>query len=249
VDGGAFTQRTTTRPFVSGIDVLAPLSNGAVVALGDSITDGYQEPASGPPESPEGIDADGRWPDVLARRLRAASRPLSVLNAGISGNRVLRDGTAGGNPDVYGPAAIRRLDADVLSQAGVTTVILFEGNNDLLEAPTATVEELLGGYRQLIDVMHSRGLRVLQGTLTPVGGLDGAPPDAEAKRQAINTWIREQSPADAVIDFDAAVRDPADPSRIDPDFDGGDHLHFNLAGHLVMGNAVPLELLLDPTCS
>ena len=87
--------------------------------------------------------------------------------------------------------------------------------------------------------MHSRGLRVLEGTITPVGGLDGAPPDADAKRQAVNTWIREQSPADAVIDFDAAVRDPADPSRIDPVFDGGDDLHFNLAGYLVMGNASP----------
>ena len=249
LDGGAFTQRTTARPFVSGIDVLAPLSTGAVVALGDSITDGYQELPSGPPESPEGIDADGRWPDVLARRLRAASRPLSVLNAGIAGNRVLQDGTIGDNPDVYGPAAIRRLDADVLSQSGVTTVILLEGINDLLESPNATVEELLGGYRQLISSVHSRGLRVLQGTLTPAGGSEGALPDTEAKRQAINTWIREESPADGVIDFDAAVRDPADPSRIDPDYDGSDHLHFNLAGYLAMGNAVPLELLLDPACS
>ena len=168
VDGGAFIQRTTARPFVSGIEVLAPLSTGAVVALGDSLTDGYQEPASGPPESREGIDADGRWPDVLARRLRAAGRPLSVLNAGLSGNRLLQDGTAGGNPDLYGPAAIRRLDADVFSQAGVTTVILFEGNNDLLMTPNATVEELIDGYRQLIDVMHSRGLRVLLATNTPV---------------------------------------------------------------------------------
>ena len=249
VDGGAFTQRTTTRPLVTGIDVLAPPSNGAIVALGDSITDGYQELPSGPPESPEGIDADGRWPDVLARRLRAANRPLSVLNAGISGNRVLRDGTVGGNLDLYGPAAIRRLDADVLSQAGVTAVIVFEGNNDMLETPNATVEELLGGYREVIDVLHSRGLRVLQGPLTPVGGLAGAPSDAAPKRQAVNTWIREQSPADAVIDFDSAVRDPADPSRINPAFDGGDHLHFNLAGYLAMGNAVPLELLFDPACT
>ena len=108
---------------------------------------------------------------------------------------------------------------------------------------------MLGGYRQLIDVMHWRGLRVLHGTLTPVGGLADAPPDTDAKRQSINTWIREQSPADAVIDFDAAVRDPADPSRIAPYFDGSDHLHFNLAGYLAMGNAVPLELLLDPACS
>jgi lysophospholipase L1-like esterase len=249
VDGGAFTQRTTTRPFVTGIDVVAPLSNGAVVALGDSITDGFQQPASVPTESPESIDADGRWPDVLARRLRAANRPLSVLNAGLAGNRVLLDSAAGGNPDVFGPAAIRRLDADVLSQASVTTVIVLEGINDLTISPYATVEEVLGGYRQLIDRMHARGLRVLLGTITPLGGFEDIPPDTEAKRQAVDTWIREQSPADGVIDFDAAVRDPADPSRIAPAYDGGDHLHFNLAGYLVMGNAVPLELLLDPACS
>src|ERR1700687_3584171 len=97
--------------------------------------------------------------------------------------------------------------------------------------------------------MHSRGLRVLHGTLTQVGALAGAPPDTEAKRQAINTWIREQSPADAVIDFDAAVRDPADPSRINPDYDGSDHLHLNLAGYQAMGNAVPLEQLDDRACS
>jgi lysophospholipase L1-like esterase len=249
VDGGAFAEHTTTRPFVTGIDVLAPRSTGAVVALGDSITDGYQEPPSGPPEVQEGIDADGRWPDVLARRLGAAGRPLSVLNAGLSGNRVLQDGIAGDNLDLYGPAVIRRLDADVLSQPGVTTVILFEGNNDLFMTPHATVEELLGAYRQLIGRMHSRGLRVLLGTLTPVGGLNGIPPDTEAKRQAVNAWIRERSPAGAAIDFDAAVRDPADPARINPAFDGGDHLHFNLAGYQAMGNAVPLELLLDPACS
>ncbi|MGO9506027.1 MAG: GDSL-type esterase/lipase family protein, partial [Mycobacterium sp.] len=107
----------------------------------------------------------------------------------------------------------------------------------------------LGGYRQLIDRTHSRGLRVLLGTQTPFGGVSGAPAGADAKRQAVNTWIREQSPADGVVDFDAAVRDPADPSRIAPDFDGSDHLHFNLDGYLAMGNAVPLELLLDPACS
>jgi lysophospholipase L1-like esterase len=229
--------------------VLAPLSTGAVVALGDSITDGYQEPPAGPPEALEGIDADGRWTDVLAHRLDAAGRPLSVLNAGLSGNRVLQNGTAGGNPDLYGPAAIQRLYTDLLSQAGVTAVILFEGNNDLFMDPQATVQELLGGYRQLIDVMHSRGLRVLHATNTPVGGLEGLPADAQARRQAVNTWIREHSPADAVIDFDAAVRDPADPSRINPVLDGGDHLHFNLAGYQAMGNAVPLELLLDRACT
>ena len=247
VDGGAFTQRTTTRPFVTGIDVLAPRSTGAVVTLGDSITDGFQQPAPTGAEAQDSLDADGRWPDVLARRLLAANRPLSVLNVGIAGNGVLRDGTALGS-DVFGPAAIRRLDADVLSQAGVTTVILLEGINDLAAPPTPTVEELLGGYRELIDRMHSRGLRVLLGTMTPVGGVEGLDPDTDAKRQAVNAWIRDGSPADGVIDFDAAVRDPVDPSRINPVFDGGDHLHFNLAGYLAMGNAVPLELLLDPAC-
>ena len=135
IDGRAFTLRTTARPFVSGIDVLASLSTGAVVALGDSLTDGYQEPASGPPEAREGIDADGRWPDVLARRLVAAGRLLSVLNVGLSGNRLLQDGTAGDNPDLDGPAAIRRLDADVFSQAGVTTVILVRGQQRLADDP------------------------------------------------------------------------------------------------------------------
>jgi lysophospholipase L1-like esterase len=249
VDGGAFTQHTTSRPFVTGIEALTSLSNGALVALGDSITDGYQGLPGGTPEAPEGIDADGRWPDVLARRLHDAHRPLSVLNVGIAGNRVLQDGTTGGNTDVYGPAALHRLDADVLEQAGVTTVILLEGTNDLLLSPNATVEELLSGYRALIDRLHSRGLRVLQGTLTPTGGSTDAPPDTETKRQAVNAWIRERSPADAVIDFDAAVRDTADPSRINSAYDGSDHLHFNLAGYQAMGSAIPLEQLVDPACS
>jgi lysophospholipase L1-like esterase len=248
VDGTAFTQHTTSRPFVTGIEVLAPLSNGAIAALGDSITDGYQGQPAGTPETPETIDADGRWPDVLAHRLSNASRPLSVLNLGIAGNRVLHDGTAGHNPDVQGPAAIRRLDADLLSQTGVTTVILFEGINDVLMSPYATVEELLGGYREVIDRLHSRGLRVLQGTLTPAGGSASALPDTENKRQMVNAWIRAASPADAVVDFDAAVRDPVDPSRINSIYDGSDHLHFNLAGYQAMANAVPLEQLDDPVC-
>ena len=210
-DGGAFAHRTTTRPFVTGVEVLAPRSTGAVLALGDSITDGYQAQKDGTPETAEGIDADGRWPDVLGRRLGAAGRPLSMLNLGIAGNRLLHDATAGDNPDVYGPTMIQRLDADVLSTTGVTTVILLVGINDLLMSPNASAGNLLDGYRDVIDRLHSRGVRVLQGTVTPVGGSTAAPPDTEEKRQAINAWIREQSPAEAVIDFDAVVRDPADP--------------------------------------
>ena len=248
-DGGAFTAPTTSRPIVSGIEVLAPLSAGAVVTLGDSITDGYQGMPDGTAEAPEGIDADGRWPDVLAHRLDAAGRPLSVLNAGIAGNRVLHDATAGDNPDVFGPAAVHRLDADVLAQAGVTTVILLEGINDLLMSPSVTEAELIIGYRDLIDRLHAHGLRVLHGTLTPTGGYADAPADTGAKRQVVNAWIRDLSPADAVIDFDAVVRDPADPSRINPAYDGSDHLHFNLAGYRAMGDAVPLDQLVDPACS
>lgn len=249
VDGDAFTQRTTSRPFVSGVEVLAPMSDGAVVALGDSITDGYQAVPAGAPETMEGIDADGRWPDDLARRLAAADRPLSVLNLGIAGNRVLQDSAVGGQPDVQGAAVIRRLDADVLTQSGVTTVIWLEGINDLFMSPNATFEQLTGGYRDVIDRLHSRGLRVLQATLTPAGGNSAAPPGSEAVRQAANAWIREESPADGVVDFDAAVRDPADPSRINPAYDGSDHLHFNLAGYQAMANAVPLELIADRACS
>jgi lysophospholipase L1-like esterase len=246
IDGRAFAQHTTTRPFVSGIEVLAPPSTGAVLTLGDSITDGFQAVKEGTPEAIEGIDADGRWPDVLAHRLIAAGRPLSVLNVGIAGNRVLQDATAGDQPDVYGPSAIHRLDADVFSQSGVTTVILLEGINDLVMSPSPTVEDLLNGYRDVIGQLHSRGLRVLHGTITPVGGNSSVLPDTEEKRAAVNAWIREESPADAVIDFDAVVRDPADPLRINPAFDGSDHLHFNLAGYQAMGNAVPLEELVDP---
>ncbi|WP_149479554.1 SGNH/GDSL hydrolase family protein [Mycolicibacterium sp. P1-18] len=249
VDGSSFTQRTTSRPFVSGVEVLAPMSDGAVVALGDSITDGYQAVPAGAPETLEGIDADGRWPDDLARRLAAADRPLSVLNLGIAGNRVLQDSVVGGQPDVQGAAVIRRLDADVATLSGVTTVIWLEGINDVLMSPNASVDQLTGGYREVIDRLHAQGLRVLQGTLTPAGGSSGLTAGSEAVRQAVNAWIREQSPADGVVDFDAAVRDPAEPSRINPAYDGSDHLHFNLAGYQAMANAVPLELITDRACS
>jgi lysophospholipase L1-like esterase len=249
--GDAFGQHTTTRPFVTGLDVRTRQSARAVVTFGDSITDGYQGQApAGVPETKEGIDANGRWPDVLGRRLRAGRIPLSVVNAGISGNRVLRDGADGGEMrDVYGPAALKRLSADVLRQSGVTTVILFEGINDLGQDASVTAQQLIAGYRTLIKRMHAAHLRVLQGTLTPSGGASGGEygtAATEGKRQAVNTWIRTKSTADGVIDFDAAVRDPSDRSRIDPRYDGGDHLHFNLAGYKRMGRAVKLKQLRRP---
>ncbi|MDQ1458489.1 MAG: hypothetical protein QOH28_4109 [Actinomycetota bacterium] len=246
---GAFTQHTTTRPFVTGLDVRAKAA--AVVTFGDSITDGYQgQGPAGVPETKEGIDANGRWPDVLAKRLRAAGLPLAVANAGISGNRVLRDGAEGGNRDTYGPAGVKRLDLDAIQQSGVKTVILLEGINDLGQSPQADSAAVIAGYTDLITRLHQAGLRVVQGTLTPTGGTNNDYDSAttQAKRNEINAWIRTKSPADAIVDFDAAVRDPSDPTRINPAYDGGDHLHFNLAGYKKMGEAVSLAQLGAPKC-
>src|SRR3954452_1641700 len=244
-----FTQHTTTRPFVTGLDVRARART--LVTFGDSITDGYQgQGPAGVPETAEGIDANGRWPDVLGRRLRAAALPLSVANAGISGNRVLRDGSEGGNRDTYGPSALKRLDLDAIGQPGATTVIVLEGINDLGQSPNADPAALEAGYTELIGRLHAAGLRVVQGTLTPSGGASDAygTADTDAKRRAVNDWIKTTGGADAVVDFDAAVRDPSDPSRIDPRYDGGDHLHFNLAGYKRMGEAVKLTELGAPSC-
>jgi lysophospholipase L1-like esterase len=252
-NGSAFVQQDTSRPYVEGIDVLAPASAGAVVTLGDSITDGYQGVA--PPglgEVKSTLDRNGRWPDDLARRLIAARIPLSVLNAGIGGNRILQNGAVGGNTDTFGPSALSRLDGDVLHQAGVTTVIWLEGINDIGQTPNATATQIEAGYTQGIAVMHAAGLKVLQGTLTPSGGSSASSyGDAAAnqERQQINQWILTKSPADGVINFAAAVQDPSDPSIINPTYDGGDHLHFNLAGYQAMANAIKLKLLRRVTCT
>jgi lysophospholipase L1-like esterase len=253
-DGSAYSLHNSTRPFVTGLDIRASKPLGSVVAFGDSITDGYQGQPAGVPETAEGLDANGRYPDVLGRRLRAAKLPLSVVNTGISGNRVLRDGGVGNsNRDTNGPAALKRLPADVLKQAAATTVIWLEGINDLGQDPAADPAAIIAGYQQGIARMHAAGLRVLMGTLTPSGGATGAESsygsaDVEAARQTINSWIRTQKVADGVIDFDAAVRDPGDPSRINPAYDGGDHLHFNLAGYKKMGDTIRLAQLARPQC-
>ena len=249
----AFTQQDTSRPYVEGIDVIAPASAGAVVTLGDSITDGYQgvaPPALGEVKST--LDTNGRWPDDLARRVIAANMPLSVLNAGISGNRVLHNGVRGGNTDTYGPSVLNRLNDDVLYQAGVTTVIWLEGINDIGQKPYATATQIEAGYGEAIARMHAAGLTVLQGTLTPSGGNAVASygdKAANREREQINHWIVTRSPADGVINFAAAVQDPSDHSIIKPAYDGGDHLHFNPAGYKAMANAVNLTLLRQATCT
>jgi lysophospholipase L1-like esterase len=222
---------------LSGVEV-AGSGRSAIVTLGDSITDGHAATTNG----------DNRWPDDLARRLQSnpATRGIAVLNHGIGGNRLLLDG--------LGPNALARFDRDVLAQAGVRWVIVLEGINDLgnlsrehpasAEDHATLVHRITGAYAQMIERAHAHGLTIIGATVTPDGGSDFYHPDAanEADRQAVNRWIRTPGRFDAVIDFDAAVRDPSDPRRLQPGFDSGDHLHPSPAGYAAMAAAIPLAL-------
>jgi lysophospholipase L1-like esterase len=240
----ASTQRSWY--WVDGIDVLAPTGVAAIVAFGDSITDGA---ASTP-------DTNGSWPSGLAARLLAAGRTrAAVVNLGISGNRVLHDGA--------GVSALARFDADVLAQPGARTLIVLEGINDIgfpnippgffgrgrgdnavnPAADDVSADEIIGGLRQLVERARIHGLKVIGGTLLPYEGALYFSPAGEAKRQAVNTWIRSSKTFDAVIDFDAAVRDPEHPSKFLPDLQSGDNLHPNNAGYKKMADVIDLALL------
>ena len=226
--------------FLSAVEVLAPADvKGAVVALGDSITDG----ASSRPDKNE------RWTDVLARRLLDGHTKIAVVNAGIGGNRVLTSSPC------WGQNALARLGRDVLAQAGIVAVILFEGTNDIgqPDAPATdtnpcrsrtqvTADEIIAGDKQIIARTHARGLKIFGATILPYKGVGAWTTTGEAKRVAVNQWIRTSRGFDGIIDFDAALRDPATPSRMAPQYDSGDHLHPGPAGHEVMGNAVDLAL-------
>jgi len=219
---------------IAAVDIDGGSASAAVVAFGDSITDGY------------GIkpNSDARWPDFLAARLKDTS--VAVLNAGIGGNRLLLDG--------LGPNGQARFDRDVLSQSGVKYVIVLEGVNDLgmltRDAPVTEaahddlVARIKAAYLQMIAKAHSHGLKIYGGTITPFMGMDYYHPDTlnEADRQAVNSWIRTSGAFDAVIDFDAALRDPARPDRLSPAYDSGDHLHPSSAGYKAMAEAMDLKL-------
>jgi lysophospholipase L1-like esterase len=223
---------------LAGVDVERS-GGAAVVTLGDSITDG----------SGAGVDVYERWPDVLAARLQAdpRTRDVSVLNVGIGGNKMLKDGS--------GQAALARLDRDVLAQPGVKTLVLLIGINDIgglsregevtPDKRAAVVAGLIAGYRQLIVRAHERGIRVVGATILPCGGTKvyRSDADADADRQAVNAWIRSSGLFDAVIDFDRVTRDPEHPERLLPAYDSGDQLHPSPAGYKAMGEAVPIEAL------
>lgn len=228
VDGSAYTTTTTSWYYVTGVDVLDAPAAGSVVTLGDSLTDGNGSTR----------DANHRWPDRLADRLAAlpAYRRLGVLNAGVSGNRLLRD-------DV-GPSALSRLDADALSRSGVRVLIVLEGINDIKGTPNATDPDAFeSAYRTLVSRAHAHGIRVIGATLTPYGGSSGYTAAREAVRQEINAFIRGGGGFDGVVDFDTAVRDPEQPQRIRPGYDCGDHLHFNDAGMRALADTVDLTML------
>jgi len=227
------------RYFLTRVEVSSSTKAGTIVALGDSITDGR---GSTP-------DADRRWPDRLAERLNEQGLRLGIVNAGIAGNRVLHD-----LPEmVCGPSALSRFDRDVLSVPGVKFLIIFEGFNDIthpiandLPEQTITTEQLIGGLKQLIARAHDHQIKVIGATELPCEGTPFYSAEIEAKRQALNQWIRTGKAYDAVIDFEAVVRDPNHSTRVRPDYDSGDHGHLNDAGYRAMAEAVDLKLFMGP---
>ncbi len=219
--------------FISGVHVLAPADTKAIVAFGDSITDGATST----------VNANASWPSVLAKRIGATGRKdLAVINEGISGNRLLRDGA--------GMNALARFDRDVLAQPGVKYVIVLEGINDIGQGARAnadpanavTTEDILGAYRQMAARAHERGIKIIGATLTPYEGAAYASPAGESIRSAVNEWIRTSDIFDGYIDFDLATRDSENPKTIRKDYNISDHLHPNDGGYKAMGEAIDLAL-------
>jgi lysophospholipase L1-like esterase len=226
IDGAAFQTITQHWFFLASVDVLVSGDVAAIVAFGDSVTEGTGTT----------FDANRRWPDFLSRRLVAANQSFGVLNQGINGNKVLNS--------LLGDAALVRFDEDVLGQAGVKYMILLEGINDIgMGYPDVTADQVIAGYRELSDRAHAKGLKIFGGTLTPAEGnpYQFYAPYDESKRVAVNRFIRESGAFDAVVDFAAAVSDPVDPSRWGQGL-SGDSLHPNDAGAEALADAVDLSL-------
>ncbi|MBT2384981.1 SGNH/GDSL hydrolase family protein [Streptomyces sp. ISL-11] len=238
VEGDAFDARTHSWYYLSDIELTGgPQGEGTVVVFGDSITDGYGST----------VGADHRYPDVLAERLASAGQRRAVLNAGIGGNLMLHDSVW------YGERAVGRFERDVLAKPGVRSVIVLAGLNDIgfsevdLETykpnPEVTAEQLIAGYRELIERAHDRGIKIIGATILPFKGSEYHTPRAEAKRVALNQWFRNSGEFDAVADFAEALASADDPEVLSPAYDSGDFKHPNDAGYRVMAEAVDLGAL------
>ena len=225
---------TTAYLWLSAVDVLAPETAGAIVAFGDSITDGVAAT----------LDSDRAWPSLLAAKLSSggSSPPLAVINLGLSGNRLLRHG--------FGVSALTRFDRDVLGQAGVRWMTLMLGINDITfpavpgmpPSEGVTADDVIWGLQQIVERAHEHGIKVAGATIMPVGGVSTYTEGGEAIRQAVNQWIRTSGAYDAVLDFDQVVRDSADPKRLRREYDPGDHVHPNDAGNAAMAAAIDVSL-------
>lgn len=220
-------------PFIKAVDVMASAKSSAVVAFGDSITDGAYVT----------VNSNNRWPDELARRLHTNPKTadLGVLNLGIGGNRILHDNT--------GPSALARFDRDVIAQAGVKYVIVLEAINDIGHAydpsrpyDIVSADDLITGYIQMTERAHMHGMKVYFATLTPYTGAKYMSPAGEEVRQTLNKWMRTNKIADGFIDFEKATQDPANPSMFLPAYDSKDHLHPNDTGYKAMGDSIDLNL-------
>ncbi|MBV9336172.1 MAG: hypothetical protein JO243_09790 [Solirubrobacterales bacterium] len=246
-DSASYSVLASTPPggsswfYISDVDVRPSRSSErTVVAFGDSITDGWQSQ----------VNANDRWPSLLAKRLVAAFGELApgTVDEGIGGNRVLNDSPC------FGQSALTRFDRDVLSVPDVREVILLEGINDIgfsqtpntgCSVPNTNVSagQIINGYQQLIARAHARGLKIFGGTLVPFKGASYWSPAAEAKREAVNNWIRTSRSFDGVIDFAKATEDAYDPQYLNPAYNSGDNLHPNDAGYQAMANAINLSML------
>ncbi len=221
--------------FVCGVDVVAPKETGAIVAVGDSLTDANISTH----------DGHHSWPSQLARRIVARQHgwPMAVMNQGLGGNRILHD--------IRGDSGLRRFDRDVLAQPGVTHTVIMLGTNDLRNRngkpeEEVTAPQMIAGLKQFAVRGQARGIKVIGGTLTPFENetfLPGAwNPKREAVRQAVNDWLRKTDVFDAIVDFDRSLRDPDHPTRMLPIYDCGDHLHPSDVGYRRMGDAIDLSL-------
>ncbi|MEU8664782.1 SGNH/GDSL hydrolase family protein [Actinoplanes philippinensis] len=228
------------RALISAVDVVAGPAATVVVALGDSLTDGFGS----------ATDTDAGWPSLLAERIAGRGEsPGYVVNQGVSGNRLLQDG--------IGMAGLARFDRDVLDTPGLGYVVVFEGINDLavsfappgngefltgFPGEPVTADDVIAGYRRLVDRAHERGVKIFLATLTPYEGLELFSPEGERARRAVNAWIRTAGSCDGVLDFDAVWRDPEHPSRVRDDLHAGDHAHGNDAGYRALADSIDLNL-------